>query len=108
MKTLKHFPARLLLVRFRPPSKNSDVWRLWPTPCDLLEVSHGVVIVPPVPLLAPLTVAQATSALPPSWVLQSPPRATGVLPSEPLAPPFQRYTDTLLTEPPLVNADTIN
>src|SRR5947207_15834483 len=31
MNTLKHLPARLLLVRLRPPSKNSEVWRLCPT-----------------------------------------------------------------------------
>src|SRR4051794_664830 len=103
----------LLLVRFRPPSKNSDVCRVCPTPWTLLEVSQGVVIVPPVPLLGPLTVAQATSALPPVCVLQSPPSATGVLPRAPGFGPvpsasFQRYTDTLLTEPPLVKADTIS
>jgi hypothetical protein len=90
MKTLKHLPARLLAVRSRPPSKNSEVRKLWPTPSCLFAVSHGVEIVPPVPLVGPLTVAQATSLVPPLCVLQSPPSATGVVPSEPFAPPFQR------------------
>ena len=48
-------------MRLTPPSKNSEVRRLWPTPSCLLAVSHGVVIVPPVPLVGPLTVAQALS-----------------------------------------------
>src|SRR5689334_8310015 len=39
---------------------------------------------------------------------QSTPCATGVVPSEPLAPPFQRYTSIVLTSPPFVNAETIS
>ena len=65
-----------------PPSKNEEIGSECPTPSLELFVSHGVVIVPV------LTVAQAAS--PPAVFLQSTPCATGVLPSEPLAPPFQR------------------
>src|SRR5204862_8130279 len=54
MNTLKQWPPRPDWVRLRPPSKNSEVRRLWPTPSTLFEVSQGVLIVPP------LTVAHVT------------------------------------------------
>src|SRR5436305_14722161 len=100
MNTLKHLPARPDLVRSRPASKNSDVCRLFPTPSTLLEVRHGVVIVPV------LTVAQAASS--PAVFLQSTPWATGLAPSEPVAPPFHLYTVIVETAPPLVNAETMS
>src|SRR5207245_758320 len=49
MKTLKHLPASLDFVRLSPPSKNSEAWRVWPTPSVLFAVSHGVVIGPLMP-----------------------------------------------------------
>jgi hypothetical protein len=39
--------------------------------------------------------------------VQSPPLATGVVPSEPLAPPFHRYALIVETTPPFVNAETM-
>ncbi len=53
MNVLKHLPPRSLSVRLMPPSKNSEVRRLWPTPSCLFDGQPRVVIVPV------LTVAQA-------------------------------------------------
>ena len=88
MKMLKQLPSSSLSVRFRPPSKNSAVRSELPTPSCLLAVCHGVVIVPLVPFVMSLAVAQTASLVPAS--LQSPPWTIGVVPSDPSAPPFQR------------------
>src|SRR3954469_17980831 len=105
MKELKQWPAMPASVRSTPPSKNSEVRSWWPGPSILLEVSHGVLIRPFVPLVRLLVVAQAVSRA--LVVLQSTPWATGVVPSDPPAPPFHRYTSTVDTEPPLVKDETM-
>src|SRR5262245_44956710 len=79
-KVLKHFPARFDWVRSRPPSKNSDVLRVWPTSVPgltFLAVSQGVVMV------FVLDVAQVASPAVVSGDVQSTPCATGVVFSEP-------------------------
>ena len=106
MKTLKQCPARPVLVRFSPPSKNCAVGRLWPTPVVLAAVSHGVVTV------AVLAVAQAESLVPVCGSRQSTPCAEGVGFRNPgngcAASMVQRYTSIVLTTPPFVNAETIS
>ena len=69
-------------MRLIPPSKNSATRRLLPGPSCLLDVSHGVVIVPV------LTLPQTVSL--PAVVSQSTPAAIGSGFSEPSAPPSQR------------------
>ena len=75
MKTLKQCPARFVLVRFSPPSKNSETRRPWPTPSVFSDVSHGVLIV------AVFTMAHALS--PPTPEPQAAPCATDVVPRDP-------------------------
>src|SRR5207245_520960 len=101
MNVLKHLPPMCAAVRFTPPSKNSET--SFVEPPFLFAVSQGG---SSVPFVGSLTVAHAAS--PPRVDLQSTPCATGVVPSEPVAPPFQRYTSIVLTTPPLVNAETIS
>src|SRR5258706_5414528 len=88
MKTLKHLPPRLVAVRSIPPSKNSEIRSVLPTPSCLLAVSQGVEIVPVIGRLPELVVAQMAS--PERVDLQSTPWATEFVPRVPFAPPFQR------------------
>ena len=87
-KTLKQWPPRLVFVRLSPPSKNSETWRVLPTPSVLFAVSHGVVIAVLIARVPEFVVAQVASPGPVD--LQSTPWATEVVPSVPVASPFQR------------------
>src|SRR2546421_2442519 len=93
-------------VRSTPPSKNSRGLR---APPSLSGWAHGGLTAALV-----LTMAQAAAGSPVAGSIgsgvpgagQSPPVPTGVVPSDPLAPPFHRSAWTLATLPPLVNAET--
>src|SRR4051812_4625522 len=86
MNELKHLSPSLRSVRLMPPSKNSDVRSLLPTPSLKLAVCHGTVIVPLVPLAVVFETAQAESPGGVFALRQSTPAPMGVVLREPGTP----------------------